>query len=380
MQDEQPFVMMLPVAAPGAIDVLSAEWRVAENSAQYKMLAEWSKLREKWLRTKGRRSAETRRSYEHATASWFRHLASLQTYGDEMVFPWLATSDHVRSWQQEMIDAGRSVRTVNQRLAACSSLYTFVIREKFMVDGVEMSLFIDRSGRTRENPFRSNIERDKADPYSKEKRILSRKETSQVIDYLVGRSKTLEGARDYALILSYLLTGYRNREVVSMTWGRFSTDGVNVWYDWKGKRGKENLDAFPLRAYQVILAYLRASGRDVQSMVASDFIFVPITTHGLKNLAHATGEPAVGHLHTASVNRILFKVLSNAKIKNPDECRVHDLRHTFAYHFRQGEKDLEKLRMRLHHEDLSTTGIYAREVLDRPIDDWSEKLFQGMLI
>lgn len=378
---DEPFVLMLPaVKAAEEIDVLNAEWRVATNSAQFKMLAKWAALREKWLSTKGRKSAETRRSYEHATMSWFRYLAGLVTYGDEPVFPWLATSDHVRGWQESMIEAGRSVRTVNQRLAACSSLYTFVIREKSLVDGYEMSLFIDRSGRTRENPFRTNIERDKADPYSKQKRILSRTETAQVIEYLVSRSKALVGMRDYALILTYLLTGYRNREVVSMSWGRFSTDGVNVWYDWHGKRGKEKLDAFPMRAYQVILAYLRASGRDPQGMKAAEWVFVPVTTHGLKNLAHANEEPQDGHLHTASVNRILYKVLSNAGIKRPEECRVHDLRHTFAYHFRQQEKDLEKLRDRLHHEDLSTTGIYAREVLDRPIDDWSEKLFQGMLI
>ena len=380
MVDEQPFMLMLPAVQTSDVDVLSAEWRVATNSAQYKMLAKWSELREKWLSTKGRKSAETRRSYEHATRGWFRYLAGLPTYGDEPIFPWLATSEHVRGWQGEMIGDGRSVRTVNQRLAACSSLYTFVIREKFMIEGVEMSLFIDRSGRTRENPFRTNIERDKADPYSKEKRILSRKETGQVIEYLVSRSKTLVGMRDYALILAYLLTGYRNREVVTMTWGRFSTDGVNVWYDWRGKRGKEKLDAFPMRAYQTILAYLRASGRDPQTMKSLDWIFVPVTTHGCKNLAHATEDPQDGHLHTASVNRILYKVLSNAGIREPERCRVHDLRHTFAYHFRQNEKDLEKLRDRLHHEDLGTTGIYAREVLDRPIDDWSEKLFQGMLI
>lgn len=178
MVDEQPFVLMLPaVQAP---DVLSSEWRVATNSAQYKMLAKWAELREKWLATKGRKSVETRRSYEYATRSWFGYLSGLPTYGDEPIFPWLATSEHVRGWQLEMTDEGQSVRTVNQRLAACSSLYTFVIREKFMVEGVEMSLFIDRSGRTRENPFRTNIERDKADPYSKKKRVLSRAETGSV--------------------------------------------------------------------------------------------------------------------------------------------------------------------------------------------------------
>ena len=134
-----------------------------------------------------------------------------------------------------------------------------------------------------------------------------------------------------------------------------------------------------MRAYQTILAYLRMSGRDPQTMRGADWIFVPVTTHGCKNLVNRADE-ADGHLHTASVNRILHKVLRNAGIKEPDRCRVHDLRHTFAYHFRQNEKDLEKLRDRLHHEDLGTTGIYAREVLDRPIDDWSEKLFQGMLI
>ena len=72
--------------------------------------------------------------------------------------------------------------------------------------------------------------------------------------------------------------------------------------------------------------------------------------------------------------------LKRAGIKDPEGVRVHDLRHTYAKMFNEAVKDIQRLRGRLHHSSLNTTDIYTREVLDDPVDDWSEKVYQGMLL
>ena len=50
---------------------------------------------------------------------------------------------------------------------------------------------------------------------------------------------------------------------------------------------------------------------------------------------------------------------------------MHDLRHTFAHAHHSAFKDLEALRRLLHHESISTTGIYIRNMED-PVDSHSQ--------
>lgn len=343
----------------------------------------WDRLRDDWLRLKESisESRHTRRSYEHATSAWFEFLSTQLKPDGKAVKKWEVTTAHVRGWQQHLLNGqGLAPSSINQRMAAVSSLYTFVINEKVMVNGWEISAFVDAGWRTRDNPFArgGNIKRSKSKPYEKV-RVLSGKECSALMNYLESKSHTWTGSRNYALILCYLLTGYRNSEVTEMTWGKIRPNRdkpKNLIYEWKGKGGKTNADPLPERCYCAIVHYLKLDGRRPEDMQPEDFIFRPMITHNMKNLRNYKG-PAP-HISGSQAETILHAALKHAGVENPTQMRVHDLRHTFAQRFHKNNTDVEALRIRLHHESLATTQIYLQSAIGEPVDDYSEGIYQTL--
>ncbi|MEM7134429.1 MAG: tyrosine-type recombinase/integrase [Chloroflexota bacterium] len=348
-------------------------WAGAYESADEQLRVIWARLRDAWLRAKEKAggSAHTRRAYEKASGEWMLFVSSIRVKGRPLQL-WEVTTDHVRQWQEEL-SARLSAATVNQRLSACSSWYSFVINERGLVDGFEVSAFMDRSGKTRSNPFTTTtVPRDREQRYDKA-RVLKLEEIHQLLNYLERTKETAIGARNRALLLAYLMTGYRNTEIVGLRVGdiREHKSVPDAWViRWTGKGGKTTTDPFPAKVVDAIQYYLTLADREPGQ---DEYIFQPIHTEQLAQLgvAHRVGQ----HLTDRSVRRILKSCLRRAGIDGWQTIRVHDLRHTFAHRFRVNNPDLEALRSRLHHESLATTGIYARQVLDEPVDDWSEGLF-----
>lgn len=368
-----------------------AMWSGAYAGAEEQLHRAWEKLREQWLRSKFRKSesTETRRSYETAVNMWLDYLTSIRYADGRPVHPWEVVSAHVEAWQSKLEADGLAPTTINQRLAACSSFYSYVAGEKALVQGIEISAFMDATGKTRANPFKGNsVQRAKVKPYGKA-RPLSRKETKQLLEHIEAKKEQITGSRNYALITTYLLTGYRNREVVGLKWGDItpnpSQPGSYV-ITWKGKGGKTEREEFPARAYHAIVHYLQITGRwnpgGVGHIENEQFIFRPLITHGEGNLRNqkTEGDEVTENRPMSSKSALstLRTVLKRAGIKDPEGIRIHDLRHTYAKRFNEAVRDIQKLRGRLHHSSLNTTDIYTREVLDDPIDDWSESVYRQM--
>jgi site-specific recombinase XerD len=361
-------------------------WAGAYAGTEEQMQRAWEKLRDAWLKAKFRKSdsPETRRSYETATSQWLDYLTTLRHPNGQPVHAWEVTTQHVALWQEVLEQSGQAATTVNQRLAACSSYYSFVMNEKALINGIEISAFMDATGKTRSNPFKGgNVQRAKVKPYGKARKLTT-EETRQLFSYLESKKTTITGARNYALLNTYLLTGYRNAEVVSRQWGDIepnpSQPGSFI-IKWKGKGAKEEREEFPARAYHAIVHYLKIVGRwpDIRP---DEYIFRPLITHGESNLRNQRSADANENraMSSKAALRTLRTVLKRAGIADPDSIRVHDLRHTYAKMFLKQTKDLQKLRGRLHHSSLATTDIYTREVLTDPVDDWSESVYQGMLM
>lgn len=383
--EEGERVELIPAPRPSAVDRpdFAELWANAYDGADEQLHRVWDRLRDEWLRMKETKSKSrhTRRSYETASAAWLDFLATQRHADGRTVRAWQATSGHVRTWREHLAQQGLAESSINQRLAACSSFYSFVIRERYLVNGMEVSAFMDAKLQTRSNPFHgNNVQRGRVQRYGKA-RILTAIETAALLDHLNANIETLRGARNHALLLCYLLTGYRNYEVVRMVWSDIEANPSqpgSYLYRWQGKGGKAQRDAFPARVYHAIAHYLRLAGR-LETMHSGDYVFLPMATHNAGNLNNIKEVTGNKHISEASALRILRTVLKNAGIKNPEKVRIHDLRHTFAQRFRVKNGDLEALRERLHHESLATTGIYAREILDTPKDDWSESVYQGLL-
>lgn len=380
-EEETQYALTLPQKHADGVGFAEL-WRSAYVSSEEGLRAAWIVGRDDWLRTKEGKSGSkhTRRSYEHGSGEWIEFIATLRHADGQPVKLWQATAEHVRGWQLHLEACGLAGSSINQRLAACSSWYSFMGRERFMVNGYEISPFMDRAGRFRSNPFAGgNVQRAPTQRFG-HARILTNGESDRLLTYLQARSHTLTGSRNYALILCYLLTGYRNNEVVSLCWGaiRPNRNQPGAWVvEWSGKGAKRENDPLPNRCYYALIHYLRTSDRDPDRLAPEAYIFKPLVTHGLRNLRNANGKPPA-HISTKQSETILHTALRNAGVERPTEVRVHDLRHTFAQRFRRNNRDLEALRARLHHESLATTGIYAREVLEDPVDDYSEGVYQSM--
>ena len=137
-------------------------WWGAYVGADEQLRRLWARLRDEWLRDKFgiSQSRHTRRSYETASNQWLDFLAGQRHRDGRPVQPWEVTGVHVRAWVEALEGKGLAAATINQRLAACSSFYRFVIDEVHLVDGVERTAFFDAEGRTRANPFRTgNVRR-----------------------------------------------------------------------------------------------------------------------------------------------------------------------------------------------------------------------------
>jgi len=324
----------------------------------------WTAQRDAWLAEQT--SPHTRRAY---TAAWDAFFSWCR------LAPWEVTTDHARAWRDHLLADGKAPTTVGHRLTVLSSFYAWAIESRRMVDGREVSFFQDAVGVTRSNPFhisRPPIKRwEKANPL-----------TPELVNRLLARINTrhLTGARNYALLLTYLFTGYRNSEVRSMTWGNLQPhpSTPDAWlYRWAGKGGKSKTDPFPAHAVAAIRHYLDLDGR-LTAMQPADHIWQPLPAPGLANLRNVDPsrlDPA-RCISASQVVAILRACLRAAGLTPAQAAAytIHDLRHTFCVEHYREFKDLVALRDLSHHSSLTSLSIYVIHSTDQPLDTHSPRL------
>lgn len=339
-----------------------------DDAARRQMEAAWLEMRDRWLRRYS--SQKTKTAYEDAWRLWFAHLGMPL---------WQASSDDVMAWQDAMVAAGMSNATVNLRLAAVSSYYSFVIKQvKLGADGIERSLFFDATGRTRQNPFRTgNVERMERKTVRNTK-PLTRDQLRAMRDSCNPETRT--GARDLALFECYLRSGRRLAEIVRLKWGDIKPSNERKGqyvFDWQGKGGKGGKRVFPAQAFDAIVAYLKVDGR---WPVVDDgmFIFRPLTDHGTANLRTPGAAPLAENrpISAGQVNRAMKKLASAAGM-DPTQMHTHLLRHSFAFYLYRGTRDPRLVQEALDHSSLQVTQIYL-ESMEEPEDRTSAALQQAL--
>lgn len=331
----------------------------------------WEELRQIWLQMSYERSFSeaTKLAYNKSSNLWLEFLDKKQ------VPPWEVSTVHVREWQNQMRMAGLSGATINLRLAACSGYYGFIINEIHLVNGIEYTAFMDAAGRTRANPFRAgNLRKERVQKYGKA-HPLSLDDIRKLFDYLESRKNTLLGSRNLALIMTYFLTAARNSEITRIRWGdiRPSRSQLGSYiFAWRGKGNQQVDSVFPIKAYEAIREHLEIADR--WEPEKEEYIWIPIVTHGSKNLTSSKSPLNRGYISEKNSIRILHTSLIKAGVKEPEKYRIHDLRHTFAHLF---EGDIERLREILHHKNLATTMIY-RFALEDPRDNYSNDMWKNI--
>lgn len=304
--------------------------------------AKWSKAFANWL---GGKAENTRRSYQTA---W----EELLDFTGKM--PWEIGSSDIEDYVNSLRQ-GYSDSTIQQRLAAISSFYSYA-RDKYMdiVDGIQVPLY-------HYNPAKA-VSRPKVEPYGKANPL----NLDQVKAFLGAIDiQTVQGKRDYALLLAYIATGRRNTEMRTLTWGQIENDGHNFWYRWQGK-GNSGKYELPATVFHAICDFLSAADR-LHEMNSSSYIFTALSDHAnrLPGVQHNPDRPL-----SARYIRDLVKKYARQAGLDPEKIRVHDLRHTAAM-LRQAAGDrYEAIGSLLGHKSPKTTMIYLHRVGGRPDPSW----------
>ena len=323
----------------------------------------WVDAEQRWL---AKQSGHTARSYATALRQWHNYLARNER------LPWHVDDSTVIDWVGEMVQQGKKNTTVNQRMAAISSLYSYIINAKRVIDGVEIDLFVDRLGRARQNPFlHSNVQRLEIAPYERA-RPLTQQEFLDLMRVLQQRSTSGKAAdrRNLALISTYITTGWRSQEVLDMRWERLRPhkSGSGYTYPWKGKRGKRGLKYLPERLVNTISGYLDTAGRLLDGQIQPNgYIWLPVMPQAINRLAGwinvDSKQIAQTPINGATARGIVRRAAKAAGIEDWRTLRVHDLRHTYASIMIEQGVDLLELMERMNHANPNTTIIYAKSAV-----------------
>ena len=231
--------------------------------------------------------------------------------------PDAVTPDAVFAFAYSKGPSGRepSASTVGLRLAAVSSLYAFLIR---------MGL-LDR------NPA-DKVQRPRAEPSPP--RGLDKAEIRALLSAI---PDTPVGQRDKAIVLTFLYTGRRRSEILSLRAGDLSRN-AGVFYAYRSKGGKVRRRELPEPCFLAIVEALAARGKEIEGMADDEPLF-DVSAHGF-------------YLN-------LQRYFRNAKLP---PAGVHVLRHTAAKLRRDVGESVEDVSRFLDHANLAVTTIYLRRL------------------
>jgi integrase/recombinase XerD len=311
----------------------------------------WVICRDRWLAAKKRKngSGHTRRAY---TTAWEQFMSWIAAQDIE---PWEVTPTEVRDWVQHMADVENlAPSTVNARLAALSSFYTFAGEWSGVTgdDGRGQSLF------TGANPFKS-VERPQVQPYCN----LVYPTQSEVIRIVAALDlETPRGWRDRAIILGLLTMTQRFDAWLSVTWAQIHKGEGGWYFEYQAKGGHTCQAAIHEPVMHAVKEWLRRSDR--WPLAPDDHLFVAQDPKRATRLPNVD-QPTNGPLRNSTVNGILRTLAKKAGV-NPQKAHTHALRHAGARWMREEGADVWDLQQALGYKRLSTTQIYVHEVLDGP--------------
>ena len=339
-----------------------SSWLVpgVDNDQDLQSIA-WTRALTAWLDAKRRKSGS-----DHTVAAYERDWHQFFAFAAKA--PWMISGLDAQAWMEELEAQGAKATTINRKLAALSSFYTYV-SEKFTFvgkDNVERSIFIDGHGNPRPNPFK-RPDRHRVDTYGHSKPIS--KDTIQRALRLINQ-QSLTGARDFALIVTYIYTGRRSVEIANLRWGDIEENGHRRHYTYRGKGNKVRTKELPPPAYHAIRAFLKLTGR-LETIKPGDYIFQPVHGDRAARLPNVDAEKLDPNrpISGSMINRIIKRRFVAAGCK-PEDVHTHTLRHTAAaLRWRDGDgEDLMRISEFLDHSSVSITQIYLSKQR-KPIDD-----------
>jgi integrase/recombinase XerC len=230
----------------------------------------------------------------------------------------------LRDWIISLSSNGLDARSINRKVAAVRSYFTF----------------LQKKGLVQLNPTSklSNLKTKKGLPH-----FVRENDMNALLDDRE-REEDFENSRDVLVIELLYGTGIRLSELVELT--EHKIDAINQSVKVLGKRNKERIIPITHTLINLIKKYISLKN-DAFHGNASQYLIV--SNKGKKS-------------YPMMINRIVKRHLQGIPI---DKKSPHILRHTYATHLLERGADLNAVKDLLGHQSLAATQVYTHNTLGK---------------
>jgi integrase len=331
----------------------------------------WETAQQAWL------DAKRRKSGGENTVNAYR-TAARQFFDWSNTPPWGVSPALAQDWATHLCDErGLAESSVNQKLAALSSLYDFVQRRYVFRTPTGQQVALWPADRV--NPF-NTVERFKVSPFGRA-RFPSEDELQAILGVI--NTKCLRGKRDFALIFGIATTCRRDDEFRPLRWGDIQERDEGKYtfnYHPKGNKRETRTAVLPAWVYQSIVVYLKAAERWPPE--DDEYVFAPLDPQRIRRIYPDREVETNKPISNTTANRVLKKYARRAGV-DEDKAHLHGLRHAGArlrwrLQKEQGTADLLEIMSILGHSNVGTTQIYTQQILEDPQDPTGDLAAQAL--
>jgi len=251
------------------------------------------------------------------------------------------TSD-VKTWMVEMLDAGRSPRTVKRRLSALRSFYKYLLRQGLVRRDITQGVIAPKTDKPLPVFFReSEMEREQA---------IGERELDELMHSPDGDASPEEVfalTRDNLIISMLYQTGMRRAEIIGLQ--DSDIDLVQGQIRVFGKRRKERVVPIGEHLISEIEAYMEVR-RGFES-----------PEHYLLTAARQDG--TYGRMTAQALYQMVRKRMG--EVSTLKKHSPHVLRHTFATTMLNNGADIRTIQTLLGHASLSATQVYTHTTFEQ---------------
>lgn len=269
-------------------------------------------------------SLNTRKSYAAAVMEFTQALNIQNAEQLHAVRP-----SEVIAYKRWLEGEGNSPRTINQRLAALSSLFDYLQEQQII----------------KVNPARG-VKRLRINRSKTVSDSLTTAQARQILKQ--PDQKTIKGTRDYAILLTLFYTGCRATEVCSLLVKDYRMDRGFSILDFTLKGGERNKVSINAILTAALEQYLEQGGHKVEKNAPLFLSF------GRGKIGKETREPL-----RKPLNRIyIYQIIKDYAKGIVDHIYPHMARATFTTTALENECPIEQVQKTVGHKNITTTQMY----------------------
>jgi integrase/recombinase XerC len=285
-----------------------------------------------YLQCEKRYSAHTIKAYK---TDIYQLLADLEIDEEKIV---ALTHKELRLWCSNLMERGLTARSVNRKISAVSTLYSFLVRQG-LIEQNPVDKVINPKSRKRLPFFYDEVQMRK---------VLD----ANVITDAVEENKKYIAQRNHTIMELLYGTGMRRAELVGLCIADINIDRQCIKV--LGKGSKERIIPLSPLLIKELTLYM-----NVYKQFFDLYTDMPL-------FLNAKGKAMSAH----EVYLVVHNTLKNQGISGKKS--PHVLRHSFATHLLNNGADLNSIKELLGHSSLRTTQVYTHNDIDKLLRSYSQ--------